>query len=58
VTNTFLAGRMNESDDGKPPDQTGEISDLRSLLEEQAKLNQALRKQLDQLECSNENEAG
>jgi hypothetical protein len=49
---------MNESDDGKPPDQTGEISDLRSLLEEQAKLNQALRKQLDQLERSNEDEAG
>lgn len=52
VTNTFLAGRMNESDDGKPPDQTGEISDLRSLLEEQAKINQALSKKLEQIEES------
>jgi hypothetical protein len=43
---------MNESDDGKPPDQTGEISDLRSLLEEQAKLNQALSKKLEQIEES------
>jgi voltage-gated potassium channel len=54
VTDAFLSGRMEESDDGKPSDQTGEISELRSLLEEQARLNLALIKKLDQMDHSNE----
>ncbi len=52
VTNAFLSGRMKESDDGKPSGQTGEISELRSLLEEQARINNDLRQKLERMEHS------
>ena len=54
----FPTGRDASAERRIPADNTDEITDLRALLEEQAKLNQALLKQLDQLERSNEDEAG
>ncbi len=54
ITNAFLSGRMEESDNGKSSDKTGMISELRSLLEEQARLNLGLSKKLDQMDHSNE----
>jgi voltage-gated potassium channel len=58
LANAFFPTGRDASEERIPADNTDEITDLRALLEEQAKLNQALRKQLDQLERSNEDEAG
>ena len=58
IASVFFPTDRDASAGRIPADKTDEITDLRALLEEQAKLNQALRKQLDQLERSNEDEAG
>ena len=54
VTDAFLSGRMEESDDSKQVDQASDISELRSLLEEQARINNDLRLRLERMDHSNE----